>query len=478
MKQCYSRRIWLLIITGMAVVDAFLSLTIHSQQRAFPLSFIRSTIPCFSTTSIIPELDQIIESIDSRDHEEYYLQVQDWLFQHNISFVHRPHTVTSSSYHSYPHSQLLEIAHRNLTLHLIPTPSHPSHVLPPRFKQQLTDDHQELASSSSSSRPKIIHLHQDTWINHQPIFQSRLLTQMKSPHRRLYARQTTCRRIPRDEARAFLQEHHLWGATQSSKYQYGLFVESKQPQSHSSLHTTQDATTSTLVAVATFSPRRKVQRSNHTFASHELLRFGCAQYTTIVGGISKCITHFCRDVQPDDIVTVVDRDWGPAVGWESVGFETVAILDPIVMAVKKRGGRQEERPAEGGDSTIISQERDYHERFQLVGAGIQQRSSSSDPNKQRRDKGNPHRQGLPLEVLEELHQWNDTQHDETPQDILERHGYYLIHDAGVERLLLVVDPALRNRTQTLWKESVPHYAASYYSPNPGIADLLEQAARS
>ena len=106
----------------------------------------------------------------------------------------------------------------------------------------------------------------------------------------------------------FLQSNHLWGATRA-KYYYGLFE--RCPQGNL-----------VAVAVATFSSRRKVFRKDRIYRSHELLRYCSLRDTTVVGGISKLCKKFIQEAAPDDIVTVVDRDWGCGSGWHSMSFET------------------------------------------------------------------------------------------------------------------------------------------------------------
>ena len=158
------------------------------------------------------------------------------------------------------------------------------------------------------------------------------------------------------------------------------------------------------------------------------------------------IKAFTRDHTPDDIVTVVDRDWGSGSGWYGIGFETVAVMPPLVMVIHKNDGL----------------------RRYLVGAGL----STDYSNKYAR-------LGLKRNMLEQLDTVGEGDHKRA-LGCLEKYGYYAVHDAGVERLLLVIKPLSHGRKSTtalqLWKESVPTYASQYYSNNTGIASLLRRAA--
>ena len=61
-----------------------------------------------------------------------------------------------------------------------------------------------------------------------------------------------------------------------------------------------------------------------------------------------------------------------------------------------------------------------------------------------------------------------------------RAGYFVVHDAGVERLVLLRrerDDA-RLTTQAIWDQSIPSFPAQYYSDNAGVAALCRAASGS
>ena len=94
------------------------------------------------------------------------------------------------------------------------------------------------------------------------------------------------------------------------------------------------------MAVASFGPRRRVVRAGKQHSSHELIRFCTLVNGQVVGGLSKLVTHFVREHKADDVVTVIDRDWGAAgSGWHRLGFDTVHVMPSLVMAVG--GGRRD-----------------------------------------------------------------------------------------------------------------------------------------
>jgi len=222
----------------------------------------------------------------------------------------------------------------------------------------------------------------------------------------------------------------MWSATKA-RYYFGLFLPSKEY-----------ADDDILVAVATFSNKRKIQVGNAKSRSVELLRFCTRANDTVVGGISKLTKAFINDHnQPDSpidyLITVVDRDWGPGDGWHSIEFSTLHIMSPLLMLVK--------------DGI----------RHHLVGAGVSNKKDT---------KTQLGRLGVDEHVLEELE--SITNHDEALK-FLEDNMYYPVYDAGVERLVMTVPKShTRADLDTCHNSIIPSYGASYSSNNTGISSLL------
>ena len=167
-------------------------------------------------------------------------------------------------------------------------PRQPEDCLDAGSSARLTDD-------AEARGEEIIHLHEDTWHRKEDIVKARLLARLGRGTTRIYARKTKACAIDVEEARAFLDEHHLWSST-NAKYAYGLHLND------------------TRVAVATFTKRKLVKRSGmDPRRTHELLRFCARRDTRVVGGITKLLKAFTRDRQVDDFVTNIDRDWGGEV---------------------------------------------------------------------------------------------------------------------------------------------------------------------
>ncbi|CAB9510021.1 expressed unknown protein [Seminavis robusta] len=447
------RRIILILLhlSGLALSLALSSTTVlQTATVARPASIIE-------TGTSNPYASQVLRWLDSEGIS--------WKFAHDkIPVLWTNHCKTST---------FVELEKSSILLHLIPTPKSLDESLPPTLNRKLTE---WTTLTSSSSFRKVIHLHEDIWIHKHDICKARLLVQSlaKAP-KRIFARKTTARRFNATNARAFLTANHLWGATKA-RYYYGLFLKEE------------------LVAVATFSKCRKVQRMcnyttinnitnqqqddnqqqlqlyNETFHSYELIRYCSQKDSTVVGGISKLLKQFVRDRQADhnnnnnipmDIVTMVDRDWGAATGWEaSLPFQTMSILDPLVMAVN---------PNEPG------------QRRYLVGAGLQHDNDNQDEEVQRRQRqsGLRPRLGLSKDTLMDL---NNLSNPTQAYQRLAKDHLYPVFDAGVERLYMLVPPQQQQQqaafldAKVLWQTAKPKYTTRYYSSNSGIVSLLQHAA--
>ncbi|KAL7543312.1 hypothetical protein ACHAXR_012621 [Thalassiosira sp. AJA248-18] len=322
-----------------------------------------------------------------------------------------------------------------------------------------------LYSSSGTNEPKkpmtIVHLHQDVWNRSPKIVTSRLRSKCGLFQQRIYGRQTIVKRITKPEYLAFLEENHLWGAT-GAKYGYGLFLKPKKS------HTMKQE--NKLVAVATFSSKRKINRASHNFLSFELLRFCTSLDTTVVGGLTKLVAAFVKDLTGEkksklskkangtsevdhvgiDIITSIDRDFGCNT-WPN--FEQMEVLNPVPMFV--------------GDVDGI--------RRHAVGAGL----TPLEQSESCRDMTTSQvlRAGLPDSLLRQLQEqplYENPDGDTSPFTIAAQQGFHPVFDAGVERLMLVVASEKTEHLQPtkLWENSEPRFPKEHYSSNTGIANMI------
>lgn len=350
----------------------------------------------------------------------------------------------------------------NFLVHVIPSPESLEMIQPSEQSHLLT----------TLTDKNVIHLHEDVWQRCKPIVKSRLLSKIGDYKSRIFARKCIVKRIDKNTAIKYLEENHLWGAT-NAKYNYALFYNND------------------IVACTSFSPRRHVKRgkSGTIFRSHELIRFCTSLGITVVGGLSKLIKAFIREHSPDDIITTIDRDFGSIDSWKSLGFQNVMTHPPLPMVIDKN------RPGL---------------RLYLLGSGLGEYPLNIKDDKDLFSS----RFTLPSSLLEELDKqsYGDQLkiNADTARRCLSEHGYFLVYDAGVSRMFLPLhhnhyhqqqqkqkqqegegknskhevndndeqnhNIIIKNDVMELWQESIPSFPFQYYSTNAGVRALIEEAA--
>lgn len=130
----------------------------------------------------------------------------------------------------------------------------------------------------------------------------------------VFARKCLVKSVSKEDAKIFLEKYHLLGNC-SSAYQLGLY------------------NSSTLVALATFSKGRKMDRLQEDKRSFELLRFCCLGGTTVTGGLSRLIKHFVLLKNPGDIMTYADKQFGEGKSFLNLGFKLLNQTEGITFYV-------------------------------------------------------------------------------------------------------------------------------------------------
>lgn len=118
----------------------------------------------------------------------------------------------------------------------------------------------------------------------------------------IFARNCEVKKAERKEADLFLEAYHLMGSTQSA-FNFGLFYKNN------------------LVAIASFSKGRKMNRLTESERSFELIRFCCKPGITITGGLTKLVKNFCREKNAGDIMTYIDKQLSDGEAFIKAGFK-------------------------------------------------------------------------------------------------------------------------------------------------------------
>lgn len=127
-----------------------------------------------------------------------------------------------------------------------------------------------------------------------------ILSQLKM-NQKIFARKCDVKKVEKADAEIFFNQHHLLGAT-GSAYNLGLFYEGE------------------LVALASFSKGRKMNRLAAHERSFELIRFCNKTGLTVTGGLSRLLKSFFELKEAGDIMTYVDKQFSDGQSFMKAGF--------------------------------------------------------------------------------------------------------------------------------------------------------------
>ncbi|MET3113852.1 hypothetical protein AAKU52_001583 [Pedobacter sp. CG_S7] len=158
---------------------------------------------------------------------------------------------------------------------------------------------------------QVIHLWQDVFLTKKTQVINRIKA-ILGLNKRIHGRSTSIEKISKIDAAAFLNQYHLQGDV-GARYRYGLVYENE------------------LVAVATFSNKRKMNKMGADYTSTELIRFATKENFTVIGGLSKLLKHYVKAIAPNDVMSYADRDWSIGKSYLSSGFKLKAETSPAIL---------------------------------------------------------------------------------------------------------------------------------------------------
>ncbi len=129
-----------------------------------------------------------------------------------------------------------------------------------------------------------------------------IIASILGKNKTIFARNCQVKKVDKAIAESFLNENHLLGYL-NAYYKYALFFDNE------------------IVAIATFSKGRKMDRLSPEKRGFELISFCCKKYISVTGGLSKLLKAFVIDLQPGDIMTYVDKDWSEGKAYLKIGFK-------------------------------------------------------------------------------------------------------------------------------------------------------------
>ena len=149
---------------------------------------------------------------------------------------------------------------------------------------------------------QLIQIWEDWWCNKHDIVLSILKSKLGLISDKIYARDCICEQINNKDGLSFINKNHIQGKCRAKIY-YGL------------LHNNE------LVSVMAFNKRSKLSGNKHlTDDDWELVRFCNKIDTTVIGGASKLLKHFIKDVKPSLITSFSCNDISDGHLYEELGF--------------------------------------------------------------------------------------------------------------------------------------------------------------
>lgn len=128
--------------------------------------------------------------------------------------------------------------------------------------------------------------------------------------KRIHARTTSVEHLDKPEAEVFFENNHLAGYVHG-QHNYGLMLDGA------------------LVAAITFAKGRNIKMYERSLRSFEWIGYCSLNGHTVVGGMSKLISHFSGEKRVDHLATYIDRAWATAKSLKTMGFELAEELLPL-----------------------------------------------------------------------------------------------------------------------------------------------------
>ena len=167
-------------------------------------------------------------------------------------------------------------------------------------------------SDAANSGIRVIHIYEDEWKLKRQIVEKILLSSIgKSP--KVFARKASVVQVSAEEARTFMENNHIQGASKHAKMHFGLKIKSE------------------IVACMSFSIARS-SRSNTDQGLWELQRY--ASSVTVVGGASRLLKTFLDLGLCHTLVSYSDSRLFSGRMYAAMGFQTVKTLPPDYCYVR------------------------------------------------------------------------------------------------------------------------------------------------
>ena len=164
--------------------------------------------------------------------------------------------------------------------------------------------HLEKYKKCKNKNINLFHIYEDDWDFKNNIIKSMILNKINKTKTKIYARKTEVRNITNNNIiKDFLNENHLQGYT-SSTVKIGLY--------HNNI----------LISLMIF------KKKNTNTNNYELVRFANKLNTNVIGGASKLLKFFMKNIKYDNITTFSNNDYSNGNLYEILNFKKIKILLP------------------------------------------------------------------------------------------------------------------------------------------------------
>lgn len=184
----------------------------------------------------------------------------------------------------------------------------------------------------------------DRWIREGDCIRRRLLAHYgRFSH--IFARNCHVEKITKGTAAAFMDSWHSYGDA-TCKYRYGLFLDKPFTDPFHSFPE------GTMVAAATFSNGRFMERDGKLWRSYQWIRYASFPDTRVSGGMGKIMKFFMKScgfgkTMPDeiagttgkdsfggwDIMSYADLEWSGGGAYSSLGFVNEGLKSPVMYRI-------------------------------------------------------------------------------------------------------------------------------------------------
>ena len=161
--------------------------------------------------------------------------------------------------------------------------------------------HKHKADLATAAKINLMQISSHDWINNQQLVKS-MISHRLGKSNRVHARKCSIKILTNDESQTFFKLNHISGH-RSASVNYGLFSDDL------------------LLSAINFNYHQKTNE-------WEIIRYASLMGYTIVGGLSKLLSSFIKEINPSNIMTFFDRRYGEGGGYRKVGFIQIGITNP------------------------------------------------------------------------------------------------------------------------------------------------------